>query len=223
MPSFAKRCVPVYEELSKGSNPCRGYCKRGSDLAARRAVLEEPTQLFRWYFINTIFDSTFVILGILAATTAEPNLSVEFALGTMFAASLAIGISTGVSVYEAEHTEGELRLRRLERAMLSSMSDTDISRGLRASRLAISGVNFAAPLIVASITSIPLFLYRAGWLGDFLAASIVSSVLAIGIIFGAGYFLGHLSGRKPWRKAIRMSAVALLTFAALLVLERTLL
>jgi VIT1/CCC1 family predicted Fe2+/Mn2+ transporter len=187
-----------------------------------RAILEEPTQLFRRYFVNTVFDSTFVILGILAATTAEPALSVDFALGTMFAASLAIGISTGVSVYEAEHTEGELRLRRLERAMLSPMGNTEISRGLRASRLAISGVNFLAPLIVASITSIPLLLFRAGWLGDFFAASLVSSVLGISIIFGAGYFLGYLTGRPPWRKAVRMSAIALLTFAALLLLERTL-
>ena len=191
-------------------------------MATGTPLIEEPTELFRRYFVNTLFDSTFVILGILAATSAEPQPSVDFALGAIFAASLAIGISTGVSVFEAEHTEAEIRLHRLERAMLSPMADTEVSRRLRTSRLATSGVNFLAPLLVALMTSIPLLIFRAGWLSDFLPAALASSIIGVGIIFGAGYFLGRLTGRKPWRKAVRFSAIALLTFGGLLLLERVL-
>jgi predicted membrane protein (TIGR00267 family) len=181
--------------------------------------LVELEHLFRRYFVNTLFDSTFVVLGILAATTAEPDLSAEFALGTIFAASLAIGISTGVSVYEAEHTEGELRLQHLERAMLTRLADTHISRDLRTSRFAVAFVNFLAPLIVALITSAPLLLFQFGLLQSFVVAAVISSISAIGIIFAAGYFLGRLTGRRPWVKAARMSLVALLTFGVLLAVE----
>jgi len=189
---------------------------------AQRMFVSDPTQLFRRYFINTLFDSTFVVLGILAATALSAEADVDLALGALFAASLAMGISTGVSVYEAEHTEGELRMRRLERAMLSPLKDTDVGREIRFARYAVSLVNFLAPLVVAAITSTPILLFRAGLLPDLATAASLSGALGVGIIFGTGYFLGGLTGRHPWKKAVRMSAVALLTFGALVLLERVL-
>ncbi|HKZ24016.1 MAG TPA: hypothetical protein VJ224_06395 [Thermoplasmata archaeon] len=182
----------------------------------------DPAELFRRYFVNTLFDSTFVVLGILAAATAEPTPDPEFAISAIVAASLAIGISTGVSVYEAEHTEGEIRLRRLERAMLSPMRDTQIARRLRSARFAVSGVNFLAPIFVALVTTIPILMYQARILPDFIIASALSSALALSIILGAGYYLGKLTGRRPWRKAIRMTVVAVLTFGALLAIQHLL-
>jgi predicted membrane protein (TIGR00267 family) len=182
----------------------------------------DPAELFRRYFVNTLFDSTFVVLGILAATTAEPTPDIEFAMSAIVAASLAIGISTGVSVYEAEHTEGEIRLRRLERAMLSPMRHTQIARRLRSARIAVAGVNFLAPIFVALVTTAPILMHQARILPDFLVASALSGALALGIILVAGYYLGKLTGRKPWRKAIRMSSLALLTFGALLAIEHLL-
>lgn len=186
-----------------------------------KVLLSDPTELFRRYFVNTIFDSTFVVLGILAAVSAEPDPDVDFAIGTLFAASLAIGISTGVSVYEAERAEGQIRLRRLERAMLAQLGETQISREMRAAGLAVSVVNFLVPLVVAFVTVIPLFLFQAGILADFLTAAALAGALGLGIIFGSGYLLGRIAGRKPWRKAIRMALVGILTFAILLILERS--
>jgi VIT1/CCC1 family predicted Fe2+/Mn2+ transporter len=184
--------------------------------------LAEPSPLFRRYFVNTLFDSTFVVLGILAATAAEPVPNVQFALGAVFAACLAIGVSTGVSVYEAEQTEGTIRLRRLERVMLSPMDDTDLSRELRASRMAIAIVNFLAPIAVAAVTSIPLAFFHLGLLPSFSVAAAASGIAGISIIFFVGYSMGKLTHRKPWFKAVRMSIVALLTFGGLVLLENLL-
>ncbi|HEY7588250.1 MAG TPA: hypothetical protein VIB49_05840 [Thermoplasmata archaeon] len=178
------------------------------------------SELFRRYFVNTLFDSTFVILGVLAAAVFSGDLGVDATLDIIFAACLAIGISTGVSVYEAEHTEGELRLRRLERALLSPLKDTDVNRRLRTARYATAFVNFLAPLVVAVLMGTPLMLYEAGVIHDFTVAAWVSSIFGLAIIFGAGYYLGSLSGRRPWIKALRMSVVAVLTFLALVFLEQ---
>lgn len=188
----------------------------------RRLFVDDPSELFRRYFVNTVFDSTFVVLGILAAAAFVPEANVEVALGAIFAACLAIGVSTGVSVYEAEHTEAEIRLRRIERAMLSTLADTDVARRLRRSGLAKVLVNFLAPLVVALVMGVPILLYEAGILRDFLAAATVSTVLGMGIIFGTGFYLGVLSGRSPLIRGLRMTGVAVLTFALLVVLERIL-
>lgn len=180
----------------------------------------DVSELFRRYFVNTLFDSTFVVLGILAAAAFATEPDPEFALGTILAACLAIGISTGVSVYEAEHTEGEIRLDRLERAMLSPLRDTHLEQGLRLSRIATSFVNFSAPLVVAAVTGLPILLYERGVLGDFFLAASVSSALGLGIVFATGYFLGTLTGRGPWRKAARMTLIALGTFGVLVGVQR---
>lgn len=185
----------------------------------REPAMIDISDLFRRYFVNTIFDSTFVVLGILAATSAEAEPSVDFALGALFAACLAIGISTGVSVYEAEHIEDQIRLRRIERAMLASLEDTGIPRSLRMSRYATSLVNFLAPLFVALVTSLPLLMFQVGLLTEFSVAAGASSGLGMLIIFVSGYYLGKLSGKRPWKKAARMTVVALLTFGLLLAVE----
>jgi len=189
----------------------------------RRLFVDDPSELFRRYFVNTVFDSTFVVLGILAAAAFVPEANVEVALGgTIFAACLAIGISTGVSVYEAEHTEAEIRLKRIERGMLTSLANTDEARRIRRSGYAKALVNFLAPLVVALVTGLPILLFEVGVLTEFIAAAAASAVLGMGIIFGTGFYLGVLSGRKPLIRALRMTGVAILTFALLVVLERVL-
>ncbi len=66
----------------------------------------------RRYLVNTIFDSTFVMLGIIigSAFTSDPN--IRLTVVTMLTSSVALGISTGVSTYEAENLEQNKRLDR---------------------------------------------------------------------------------------------------------------
>jgi predicted membrane protein (TIGR00267 family) len=186
----------------------------------RRAVPVEPHDLLRRYFINTLFDSTFVVLGILAASAFVPDANPEIALGALFAACLAIGISTAVSVYEAEHVETEIEMRKIERATLSSVEGTEIERKARASAYAVATINFFAPVFVAIVMGTPLLLFEMGVIVDFSVAALISSVLGICIIFGAGYCLGTLGRGRPWLRATRMSVIAVLAFGALILFER---
>lgn len=188
----------------------------------RQAMAIELNTLFRRYFINTLFDSTFVVLGILAASAFVPNANPEIAVGTIFAACLAIGISSAVSVYEAEHVETEIEMRKIERAMLSSMKDTELERRTQASAFAVAAVNFLAPVFVAIVMGTPLILYEVEVIRDFRMAATISSVLGISIIFAAGYYLGVLGRKRPWLRAVRMSVIALLAFGALVLFDRLL-
>lgn len=177
------------------------------------------TQLFRRYFINTLFDATFVVLAIVSAAIVAPETNIPFTLGTLAAACLAIGISTGLSVYEAERVETEIRMAKLERAMLTDLQDTDVHRSLRAHRTLVSLVNFAAPLAVFGITSIPFVLHLVGgWPGLAVAAQ-ASIALAVILVFVSGYALGRLLGGNPLRQGLRMTIAAMGTFIVLVLVQ----
>ena len=177
------------------------------------------TQLFRRYFINTLFDSTFVVLAIVSAAIVAPETNIPFTLGTLAAACLAIGISTGLSVYEAERVETEIRMAKLERAMLTDLQDTDVHRSLRAHRALVSLVNFAAPLAVFAITSIPFVLHLVGGWPGLADAAQASIALAIILVFVSGYALGRLLGGNPLRQGLRMTIAALATFIVLVLVQ----
>ena len=192
----------------------------GSGPLRRLRLAYDPSELFRRYFINTLFDSTFVFLGIVAASAIlpdQPNMKVT--LGLLGAAAIAVGVSSGVSVYEAERLEAEIRIAKLERAMLSELKDTDIHRTLRLFRTVLSLVNFGAPLLVFALTATPLALnLLVGW-PSARAAAESSIAIAIAVVFTAGYILGKVAGRSPVRQALRMSLAAVATFLLLLAVD----
>ncbi|MBI4416018.1 MAG: hypothetical protein HY557_03440 [Euryarchaeota archaeon] len=177
------------------------------------------SELFRRYFINTLFDSTFVVLGIVSATVVVNDTPVEVVLGALAAACIAIGISTGVSVYEAERLEAEIRIAKIERAMLTDLGQTDLHRSLQLYRTLVSLVNFAAPLLVFGVTSLPLFLNLLFRSPDLRVAAEISVTLAVALVFGAGFALGRIAGANPLRQGLRMTIAALATFLLLVLLQ----
>lgn len=172
------------------------------------------SQAFRRYFVNTVFDSTFVSMGIVVASALVPDASVATVVGTMFAATLALGISTGTSVYEAEKVEAEIRLRELERAMLTTLDGTDATRALDVSRYFVVTVNVIAPLAVFAATAAPFFLSSSLTIAG-IPTAFFSVIIAMVVLFLVGTYLGRLAGRPGWLKGLRMAVIGVVTFAAI--------
>ena len=86
---------------------------------------EDVGPIIRRFFINTLFDSTFMLLGIVVGAAFAADASLGVVLVTMVASSLALGISTGVSVYEAESLERERKIYELERALFMDLKGKD--------------------------------------------------------------------------------------------------
>lgn len=175
-------------------------------------------QAFRRYFVNTVFDSTFVVMGIIIGSALAPGSSVRTVVTTMLAASLALGISTGTSVYEAEKVESEIRLRELEQAMLKTLANTHAERVLDISRYIVVAVNVLAPLAVFALTVTP-FLLGSSLLADTIPAAYISIAIAISILFTVGAYLGKLSGGSVLLKGLRMALIGLATFFAIWFLQ----
>jgi len=124
----------------------------------------------RRFFINTLFDSTFTLLGVIVGSAFVAKPEIEVILGTMITISLGLGISSGVSVYQAESLEREREVHELEKAMLKSLEDTQIMNSARNITIIVATVNLLTPFLVCALYICPLAVAYAGIIGIKMAA-----------------------------------------------------
>jgi len=172
---------------------------------------KEIGPILRRFFINTLFDSTFVLLGIVISSILAINQDLRLIIGTMIASSFALGISTGVSVYESEMLERERRIVDLEKALFRKLDNTVITKNYKSYAMIIAFFNFLTPLMCCSIILIPILLATLQIL-DRTVASWISVILALTILFTAGTYLGRLSKQNPLIKGSRMVVFGALAF-----------
>ncbi len=80
--------------------------------------LPETGPALRRYFVNTMFDSTFAVLGIIIGSALTADADQGLVIATIITSCVALAISTGSSVYEAETLEQSRRMDEIGRAML---------------------------------------------------------------------------------------------------------
>ena len=172
---------------------------------------EDIGPIIRRFFINTLFDSTFMLLGIIVGVAFAPDLSVGIVLITMVSSSLALGMSSGVSVYEAESLERERKISELEKALFRDLSGTRIEKGARSVVAVAVLINFSTPLVSCAVTMWPLALAASNILATSVATWL-SVALALSTLFGAGAYFGRLGKKNPWIKGLRMTIFGLIAF-----------
>ncbi|HQN76085.1 MAG TPA: VIT1/CCC1 transporter family protein [Methanomassiliicoccales archaeon] len=171
--------------------------------------LPETGPALRRYFVNTMFDSTFAVLGIIIGSALTDDADQGLVIATIITSCVALAISTGSSVYEAETLEQSRRMDEIGRAMLRPVEETNLGKASKASAAIIALSNSLAPLMSGAIIVSPFVL-----LGEetILVAAEAAIVLAIILLFITGFIMGKLSERNPWWKGLRMSLVGLAAF-----------
>jgi predicted membrane protein (TIGR00267 family) len=172
---------------------------------------EDVGPIIRRFFINTLFDSTFMLLGIVVGAAFAVDARLNVVLVTMVASSLALGISTGVSVYEADSLERERKIAELEKALFRDLSNTRIEKTARSITILTAMINFVTPFVSCAVMISPVML--AIWqILEVNVASWFSVMLALGTLFGAGVYLGKLGKTNPWTKGLRMAGFGFIAF-----------
>jgi len=179
------------------------------DILSKRSGEIGP--ILRRFFINTLFDSTFTQLGIIMGSAFAANPDLRLIIGTLVASSVALGISTGVSVYESETLERERRVMELEKALFRNLEDTVIAEKYKTYAMTLSVVNFFTPLVCCGIVVFPLILAEFQLL-DVMTASWISVILAVSVLFVAGTYLGRLGKQNPFVKGLRMATFGIVAF-----------
>ncbi len=172
---------------------------------------ESVGPVIRRFFINTLFDSTFMLLGIIVGSAFTANAALNVIVVTMLTTSLALGISTGVSVYEAESLEQEKRITDLEKALFTNLKETNIEKTAKYTIILATIINFATPLLSCAVTITPFALAAFGILKVDIAGWIAVT-LALMTLFAAGVFMGRFGKTNPYKKGVRMVAFGVLAF-----------
>jgi len=173
--------------------------------------LESVGPIIRRFFINTLFDSTFALLGIVVGSAFAGNVGLNIIVVTMLSTSLALGISTGVSVYEAESIEQERKITELEKALFTDLTDTTIEKNSKSIIMLATLINFATPLFSFSITISP-FIFVALGLINITIAAWISIIMVLSTLFVAGLYLGREGKTNPYLKGIRMVGFGIAAF-----------
>jgi predicted membrane protein (TIGR00267 family) len=158
-----------------------------------------------------MFDATFTLLGVVSGSAFVSNPDIRLIILTLVSSSVALGISSSVSVYEAESLEGERSIEELEKAMLTELENTIHTQAVGRNALLASIVMFATPQFSCLITLTPFILAKAGLLEVGLAGW-VSIGLSLCTLTLVGTIMGNNGKRNTFLKGIRMAFFGALAF-----------
>jgi predicted membrane protein (TIGR00267 family) len=175
--------------------------------------LAEIGPILRRFFINTLFDSTFTQLGVLIGSAFADSPDLRLVIGTLISSSIALGISTGVSVYESETLERERKTIELEKALFRKLDKTRLADSYRDYARLLALVNFVTPLICCAVIVMPIVAAFFNILST-STASWLSIILALSILFAAGVYFGRYGKQNPIKKGLRMVGFGIIAFVA---------
>jgi predicted membrane protein (TIGR00267 family) len=161
----------------------------------------------RRYFISNGFDgaltSVGVIVGAFLTGITDGMTVIRIGLG----ATVGLGTSGLWSVWEIERAEKRAELATLERALLTPLDNTELSRrkaGARAVNAAASGLG---PVTGMLVPLSPFVL--VGTVLSPLEATVAGIILGVGLLFSFGAYLGGVTGGRPVVAGLRMGAAGL--------------
>jgi len=156
-----------------------------------------------------------VIIGFLVSNPAELTVVINACLG----AAIALGASGFSSAYVSELAERQRSLAKLEDAMISDLHQSAHGEAMRRVPLLIAAVNGASPLVISLLIIAPMWMSREG-ISLPVPAPYLSILVALGMIFLLGVFLGRI-GNIPWfRSGIQTLLVAAVTAVLIYLLTR---
>lgn len=161
----------------------------------------------RRFLMNTVFDSVLTCMGIIigAATASAMNSILIF--GTTLTGALALGISSGVSTYEAEGAEKEIELKKLEKSMLRDLEDSIQYRASKVGQIVIGITNFSVPILTALALTIPILI-----ISDSTIALYCTVGVATAILFGMGMYFAKISKTNLILRGVRTAVIGIGTF-----------
>lgn len=156
--------------------------------------LGHAREIMRRYFVVNGFDGALTMLGIIMGFRMSGDAELPTVLHACTGAAVALGVSGTSSAYISESAERHRALRELERAMIADLSATAHGAAARVAPVAIALINGLAPLLLSALIVLPIALAATG-ISTALDPVILSLIVAFGIIFVLGAYLGRLSGR----------------------------
>jgi len=166
--------------------------------------------IVRRYFVVNGFDGALTMLGLIMGFYVSDRVDLTVVITSCLAAALALGMSGVSSAYISEAAERRRDLAQLEKAMVTSLDESHHARAATWIPWLVALVNGIAPLLIALIIIVPLWLARSGMVLA-LEPLLAAMAVALLIIFLLGVFLGRVGGIFWLWSGLQSLAVALVT------------
>jgi predicted membrane protein (TIGR00267 family) len=180
--------------------------------------LSDSIHIARRYFVTNGFDGALTMLGLVTGFRLSDAVSLEAAFWACIGTAVALASSGISSAYISESAERRRSLRDLEDAMAGeSLAGTAHGSAARLAPLVVALVNGGAPLSLALIITLPIWL---GWHEVVLPLAPFDMAITVAFIEITllGAFLGRIAD-TPWIwMSLKTLAVALVTAGIILLL-----
>jgi predicted membrane protein (TIGR00267 family) len=176
----------------------------------------EVRSIARRYFVSNGFDGALTSVGVAVGSylSGVPDGLTVFKIGV--GAAIGLGTSGVWSVWEIERAETRADRRRLERAMLTDLGDTQIQRRNVDARLVSAMMSGLGPIIGVMLPMAP-YLFTASGL-SLRDATLAAVGVAVVVLFTFGAYLADLSEQNWVVAGARMGLAGLVVAVLNLVL-----
>ncbi len=163
------------------------------------------------YLINTLFDTINSILGVVIGLYLAEEAKAYVFIMSIISTAIALGISSGTSIYEAEYFEQIREIKEIEKHMITNFEENNpvITKKAKLTGIFVGIMNFLTPLIIAMILILFfIMLPELSW--AFWSTISVSGA----ILFVSGLYFGKLNNLPPLKRGLRMFIIGMVTFLA---------
>jgi len=172
--------------------------------------ISQSREIMRRYFVVNGFDGALTMLGLIMGFYVSDYVELGVVITTCLATGFALGMSGISSAYISEAAERRHTLLELEKAMVTSLDESHHARVATWVPWLVALVNGIAPLLIALIIILPLWLAHKGMVLP-LNPMTTAMLVAMLIIFLLGVFLGRIGGTFWLWSGLQSLAVASMT------------
>ena len=181
-------------------------------------TVSRAREIARRYFVTNGLDGALAMMGLTIGFYVGERVPVQTVLSACTGTAIALTMSGLSSAYMSESAERYRELRNLQEAMVHDLEVSAHARAACDVPWLIACVNGLAPLMMAMVIMLPLWL-EAFSIPLILPALESSIVLAFVVIFFLGVFLGRVS-RSFWMwSALHTTLIATVTAGLIFLLQ----
>lgn len=181
-------------------------------------LLRRSRAIARRYLVTNGFDGTLTMLGLIVGFRSVGQVPVQTALTACTGAAVALAVSGVSSAYVSERAERRRELAALQQAMLDGLDDSAHAHAARWAPVLIAAVNGLAPLLLAQLVLLPLWLTHLGVVLP-LSPYDLSIAIALVLILLLGSFTGRISGTYWLWSGLRTLLIGVVTAAIIYLLS----
>ena len=166
--------------------------------------------ILRRYFIVNGFDGALTMLGIIVGFYMSDSENLIVVMNACFGAAIALGMSGLTSAYMSESAEQKKQLSELENAMIKDLEGSAYGQAARYLPLITASINSLSPFVISLIIISPIWIATQNFILP-IGALESAMLIAFGIVFLLGVFLGYISKTNWLWSALRTLFIAIIT------------